>query len=144
MVEPARKWHLNTDLMNPGRWAENYFGTKTNTDKKPPERTVELISAFKQQSLHHEVCRAYAVRIICQCSREIGFWAIFLINVIHRGILKFLNVLPKLLTVLRVCVYKSLTRCVMHRTRNVSPASPSCKETCTCPGHKMSVVCETW
>lgn len=28
MVEPARKSHLNKDLTNPGRWAENYLGMK--------------------------------------------------------------------------------------------------------------------
>lgn len=71
--------------MNPGRWAENYCGMKhlliiffkaeafegadnRHTDKRPPERAVELISSFKQQFPHHNVCIAYAVRIICHFS----------------------------------------------------------------------------
>lgn len=76
--------------MNPGRWPENYFGMKhllmilfkaqpfegadnKHTDKRPPERTVELICSFKQQFLHHKVCIAYTVGIICHFSSEVRF-----------------------------------------------------------------------
>lgn len=160
MIQPARKWHLNKDLMNPGRWAENYLGMKqinfyqqfslnlrlskeqtTNTDKKPLERRVELISSWKQQSLHHKVCIAETIRIICHFSREICFEAIFLIDFVYRRTLRFLHILTKLLTALRFCSYKPLTKCVMH---NTFPASTFCNEARTGLRHPIFVVCETW